>query len=460
MKKLFLLAGAALLAAPLASCGSGTVRPQAGDTIFIAPTAGEQTYGARPYFDVSDPAERLCFEIDVAGDISQIIVGREQLYPGEDFGYADGVLTIKTDSFLDEEGNSLLGTGDISFSIVGDEMASIDVLFVNKVLRTVDDVLALNDYEDEDNPTPITGSYILGNDIDFSSISNMQPIGYSNSDDGLHNNDFFNGVFDGNGYTISGVNIVWNTDLSSNKNIYDGQPLWSDVSHSEGVNYGFFQEIGAAGVVRNVRFEDCSIKGKSIVGVVAGLVSGRIENVVVDSSCDVTASTHYYDESCNAAGLAGILGTTGSVENCVVLTDDISVLEQYTDYDDVYLDEIPVDGTDPINYHVFYGGTKGWNDSNGADSTGVYGGVGLTYGNCRNCVSLRGGESHYWTQTHLEANKPADGEDVGTAANCLSADEATIKSASTYASFPLDSWVIADGAYPRLRASHPYRIAE
>lgn len=448
--KLFLAAVCAFGLLPLAGCSNPAVELHSGDLVFTR----------NAYIDLENVPEKISVEVEIPGSITRGIFGSRTAVSASSLGYQDGILTIDTSILYDDEGNLAITAGEQTLRLFTSEgTVEVPILLVTKVLKTAQDILDLNDYIE--NPDAMAGSYILGNDIDLSSVENFEPLGYSDSVDGTHYQDTFNGVFDGNGYTISGVKSRWNSNLENNENVYEGNPLWTDISHSSGDNWGFFQEIGEAGVVRNVRFADCSFAGRSIVGTVAGIVSGKIENVIVDSSCSVMASTHFYDESCNAAGIVGIVGANGSLSTSLCLTDDISIVSQYTDYGDAYLDsDVDAEGN-PVPYHVYYTGSKGMTDSNGVLSTGVYGGAGLTYGTASNSFSVKGGESESFSQTHLEANKPGDGPDSGNLIDCGSyslSGENSLSSASLYGAFDTSVWNIIDGQVPTLAASYPYVI--
>ncbi|MGG4217830.1 S-layer homology domain-containing protein [Paenibacillus jamilae] len=90
----------------------------------------------------------------------------------------------------------------------------------------------------------------------------------------------FAGVFDGNGYTISGLTI--------------NQPL--------SMNVGFFGNLTATSIVRNVRFMDVNIIGNRNVGSFAGTNFGQISNVFASGSVEALGEgTYDY-----AGGLVGV----------------------------------------------------------------------------------------------------------------------------------------------------------
>ncbi len=103
----------------------------------------------------------------------------------------------------------------------------------------------------------------------------------------------YNGIFDGNGHTVSGL-------------------YYSDVN---GLCVGLFGCVGARGVVRNVTVADSYLLGKNAVGAVAGYNAGVIENCINASSVIGGAATD---------AIAGL--NDGTVENCTdngwVTSDD------------------------------------------------------------------------------------------------------------------------------------------
>ena len=441
-----------LSALALASCGgasSGGVAPKAGDAIFTR----------TPYVDLSNLPERVSMEVEVEGDIQRIQVGPQVLINANSgkFSYSSGVLTIDTAAFKDEKGELIIAAGDQTVRIYASKTITTNCLFVTKVLKTAADLQSIN----AGGTAALQGAYILGNDIDCSSIANFEPIGYSDTDDGAHYNQQFNGVFDGNGYTIKNITTKYSDDPSTYKPIYDGNYLFDDEAHKTGNTYGVFQEIGAAGVVRNVAFQNVSITGRTIVGIVAGLTSGRIENVIVKEDCRALMSTHFYDETCALGGIAGVVSATESavVEHCISLVSNLNIVNQYTDYDDdAYYEE------DGGVTHIFYNGELGWEDSNGKKANNIYSGVGLTYGTTMNCVGKEftvtpTGLSAEFSQTHIEANKEKDGPDIGLVDECYMLAEADLKKTASYAGLGFDTnvWNFKEGAYPTFKAIYPYR---
>ena len=109
--------------------------------------------------------------------------------------------------------------------------------------------------------------------IDWST-GNFEPIGTKDEP--------FNGSFDGNGHTISGLNIT---------GVYGPK--------SEGSDYaGLFGNIASNGSAEDLTIEDSTVVGTSYVGGIAGYNSGTITNCVLASSSTVTGVA-------NVGGIAG-----------------------------------------------------------------------------------------------------------------------------------------------------------
>lgn len=100
--------------------------------------------------------------------------------------------------------------------------------------------------------------YRLMNDITLT--SNFKPIGYN-----YNTNEWtdFNGSFDGQGYSIKGLNL----------------------NNVESSNAGFFSSLGGNSVVKNLTIENATIIGShSSVGVLAGIAKGSVDKVVIKNS--------------------------------------------------------------------------------------------------------------------------------------------------------------------------------
>ncbi len=122
----------------------------------------------------------------------------------------------------------------VAFMTVADAEAVIEISTLKELQEIRKDEVSLS------------GNYLLTSDIDASGLDNFEPIGDST--------DRFTGVFDGNGYIITGLTI--------------NRPDANFV--------GLFGYVGDDGVVRNVALEDCLVTGRIAVGTLAGRNSGTV----------------------------------------------------------------------------------------------------------------------------------------------------------------------------------------
>lgn len=105
----------------------------------------------------------------------------------------------------------------------------------------------------------------------------------------------FNGTYDGEGHTISGIRIY-----KGGKNV--------DVDNYQGL----FGDVGSSGTVRNVNLSDSRITGFDSVGGIVGYSIGTVEG------CTVTANVclHIVQDKSNSFG--GIVGNNrGNIYRCV-----------------------------------------------------------------------------------------------------------------------------------------------
>ena len=135
---------------------------------------------------------------------------------------------------------------------------------------------------------------IVMNDIDCGNAE-FKPIGQSESK-------AFEGVFDGNGKTISKMKIVHNAEYSGtgNKDSYAG----------------FFGVIGQQGVVKNITIDNSTVTAKSqYAGAIVGLNYGVVEGAKTTASVKVNSSKDP-DELGGAGGIAGRNGGYGTMTGC------------------------------------------------------------------------------------------------------------------------------------------------
>ena len=133
----------------------------------------------------------------------------------------------------------------------GDSDGNIEGIDVYICISTATELQDIND-----SYSNLSKSYILINDIDLSVINDFNPIANYNS---------FTGTFEGNGFTLSNLNI--------NRSWEDG--------------IGLFGASG--GTIRNLILDNANIRGKDLVGGLVGLNNeGTISNV--SFSGDVTGN--------------------------------------------------------------------------------------------------------------------------------------------------------------------------
>ncbi len=162
------------------------------------------------------------------------------------------------------------------------------------LIKTVDDVKALN--------TAITvagqqfhGDFFkLANDIDFTSVDDFWGIG-----DDSNPSHYFNATFDGDGHAIH--------NWCPKGIVYDASGAVDPKLSRQ--TLGFFGNVGPLGVVKNLTMAaDCNIEGYVGVGGVASIVNGRLENC--RNYAKVTGILRY------VAGVASALNEGASLHRC------------------------------------------------------------------------------------------------------------------------------------------------
>lgn len=143
---------------------------------------------------------------------------------------------------------------------------------------------------------------VLTADIDLAN-QEWTPIGQTN---GYYAETYFQGTFDGQGHTISNLSIT-NTNESGN------------------YAAGFFGFIDAAGAtIKNVKFDNATVKGHHWTAVVVGFMSGTVSNCQVTKA--TVTCTHANNDACGdkAGVIIGYLNDNGhtvtgnSATNCTV----------------------------------------------------------------------------------------------------------------------------------------------
>ncbi len=412
-------------------------------------------YTKTPVFDLSNPEEILSVQTEIEGSISSIKCGRVSI---DTYSYSNGILNLKGDEV------KAIPAGEKTLTVKTDKKTySISIMVCTKVIKTAEDFQNINNN--------LTGIYVLGNDIDLSTISNFEPLGYFFSETDAHNS-YFHGILDGNGYTIKNAKVSYSNDTTTNKSNYEGNYSFTNAAHQAGDNIGIFQIIGSSGIVRNTIFKDCTVNARTIGGIIAGNCSGVIENCVIDGGT-VNISTHFWDDDCNVGGITGICAGSGSISN-VISTAKATITGQYVDWSDEYVGKTATGGeheNDSDPYWTFWGADKvkagstlKTTDSNGHNTNGVYSGVGKCWGTVSNSYSLSydvvpfngSKRSVDFGQTHLAINKAESGDsDMGLISNCFTKTVEELKDSSLYSSFDTNVWNITNGRIPNIKAIYP-----
>lgn len=176
----------------------------------------------------------------------------------------------------------------------------------------------------------LQGKYILTNDIKMARSDSWIPIGTEEAP--------FSGVFDGNGYTISGLSCNISSSKSENSGLFgtvDGGII-RNLTIEDGYirllassdDITFSNGGGIAGIIRNnSKIENCTYSGKVTVsckknafarvgGIAAGVTDSRIINCRLES--DLFCSSENGTVNSMAGGITAWLSNS-VVENCCVL---------------------------------------------------------------------------------------------------------------------------------------------
>ncbi|BAL84181.1 hypothetical protein SELR_24730 [Selenomonas ruminantium subsp. lactilytica TAM6421] len=132
------------------------------------------------------------------------------------------------------------------------------------------------------NTTTLSGHYALGSNI--TNVGTFVPVGSSEQP--------FTGAFDGNYYSVSGININANKNTGYDYAGLFGYVAGSDTQHAK---------------ISNLGLVDANIKGKIVAGVLAGYIENTdIENVSVSG----TSKLGHFGASFESVG--GLIGKTGT----------------------------------------------------------------------------------------------------------------------------------------------------
>jgi len=192
----------------------------------------------------------------------------------------------------------------IKDGIAATEFSTIDE--ANKVvtITTPQELALLSKQVYNGNETGKDWTYKLGSDLDMSEYD-WTPIGSMN---GAVSDKCFMGIFDGQGHTISGINVP------QDGNTFDAVGLFGNV---------------VAGTVKNLKLKDCQFDGNRFIGgIVAYQNSSNVENCYVDG--DVKLNPHSANAVCG--GVTGYLAGSSKIKGCysaAFLSKNDGVLYEY-----------------------------------------------------------------------------------------------------------------------------------
>ncbi|MDD2493789.1 MAG: DUF4430 domain-containing protein, partial [Tissierellia bacterium] len=214
-------------------------------------------------------------------------------------------------------------------------------------ISTADELITLaNITVPKEQEVAYSKHYRLKNDIDLKdkTISKkIKPIGVSGKP--------FNGIFDGNGYSII------NLELSDT---YSG-------------SFGLFRELSTKAVVKNLNIKDASLKLYGDSGAIVGKNKGTITN------CSVTDS----DISGTSAGIGGLAGVNeGTIEKSFIENSSIVCKSTYSVMH--YGGLVGKNGSSSINAKI----SECYTDISLEAKKSTGGLVGYSNGNIENCYTL------------------------------------------------------------------------
>ncbi|WP_050696987.1 TasA family protein [Anaeromassilibacillus senegalensis] len=345
--------------------------------------------------------------------------------------------------------------------------------------KDADNSIWIETAEDLDNVRDgLDKFYKLGADIDLSDYESWEPIGVNKSP--------FTGVFDGNGYQISGLN----------------------VRSSSGGLFGYVKgdASDAPSVLKNITIKDPQVRGSSVVGALAGSAENARVASCVAAGGSVTArnwaggligyskrtTVTGSSASCTVIGLpfgegyfglsalGGLIGmlSGGTVEECFT-SGETNAPSESPWYciggligcarGDTHAEIRNCYSTGRVNGGSPNGGIIGGIDGDG-DSMGVasvqncftvspvytkwegYYSHPAIGGRYRGEGAVHGSEVYYQTENYYVNDQlSTDWFDWGSLIVGKTEDE--LKQSSTYAGWDTDVWNIVDGAYPTLKGN-------
>lgn len=155
----------------------------------------------------------------------------------------------------------------------------------NYIIETFDDLCAMSEMVNSGNEKYVNSSYVLTKDIDCTG-EEWTTIGTKTIQ--------FNGTFDGQGHTISNLNV--------------------NSGAGEGSRQGLFASLGKKAVVKNLTVSNASVFPSESPVVGAGVIAKQNNGTI--SNCMVTDSSVQLGNWEYLGGISGL--NNGTIENCAV----------------------------------------------------------------------------------------------------------------------------------------------
>lgn len=186
---------------------------------------------------------------------------------------------------------------------VAEQTTEVDFLIpVEQKTEVPEGYIAIYTAEDLDNVrNDLDANYILMNDIDLSEYENWEPIGDITHESTYGSEGFFSGIFDGNGFDITNLNMNVSSSYQTDNTIWE--------------YYGLFSMIyGEDTLIENVSLLNVSITmdrdvacfSRTNIGAIAGgSMKGTIRNCVIaggNISLTNYGEEHYYISAGSAVG--------------------------------------------------------------------------------------------------------------------------------------------------------------
>ena len=163
----------------------------------------------------------------------------------------------------------------------------------------------------KDAAYPLSGDYILTDDLDLSGIDYTPIGGIEGAKGAVSGDNVFSGTFDGQGHLISNLTIEIKEDFTGKSN-YAQIGLFSIIASADANDYASVKNL----VFANVDILVDNTGGLTAAGTLAGEVNGyaTIENIaVLDGSVHVNGSNQ--SDTVGAGGLIGECRTSASMGN-------------------------------------------------------------------------------------------------------------------------------------------------